>query len=302
MNQDLNDVLYFIKVVEEGGFSAAARSLNTPKSSVSRRISRLEERLGIRLLQRTTRRLSLTDAGTMMFERGSRILAELSETEDAVMHMQSEPRGLIRMTLPADMGPQIAPLAAEFLEQFSEVSIEMDMSNRYLDLVAEGYDLAVRAARALPESQLMARKLRTSRPVLVAAPDYLARYGEPKKPEDLSAHRCILFPRWSAKTQWTLQGEDGPVQVAVSGSISANNLAAVKELALAGLGVASLPEEFLLSELAAGRLVELMPGSTILSGTLWLVYPERRYITPKVRAWIEFLVNKFSDPDFIPIR
>ncbi len=293
MKTDLNDLVVFTHVVDAGSFTAAARGLGLPKSAVSRRIARLEEQLGVRLLHRTTRKLNLTDAGRTLYDRGARIVSDVKDVERAVAEMQERPRGLLRVTAPVEF-PSAAQLVTGFLNLFPEVQIDLDLTNRYVDLVEEGIDVAVRAGQ-LADSSLVAKKLGDGRRILVASPAYLATRGTPADIGALSDHDCILFGPWSAKATWSLIGPRGPLKVPVRGRISVNHLDAVRRVALAGLGIAVLPVDWIANDLTAERLSHVLPDVNPPPGSIWAVYPSRKHVPPTVRAFVDYLKTSFAE-------
>ena len=293
MAQDLNDLLVFTRVVNAGSFTAAAVVLGLPKSTVSRRLSRLEERLGVRLLQRTTRKLNLTDAGRTLYVRSARIMSDLEDAERAVTEMREEPRGRLRVTAPVEL-PAMPQLVTDFLDRFPDVQIDLDLTNRYVDLVEEGFDVAVRAGQ-LSDSSLVARKIGDTRRSLVASPVYVARRGTPQNIGDLADHDCVLFGRWSTNATWTLSGPQGPTKLQVKGRISVNHLDAARHAALTGFGIALLPVDWVADDLAAGRLLSVLPDASPPPGSLWAVYPSRKHVPAAVRAFIDFLKTRFAE-------
>ncbi len=290
--ENLNDILVFTRVVESGSFTGAARDLNMPKSTVSRKVSGLEGRLGARLLHRTTRKLSVTDAGKLLFDHGRRILSDLEEAEQAVYHMQAWPRGTLKITAPVDAGALIMPLLASFLETYPEVEIDLDLTNRYVDLAAEGFDAAIRAGKLMGDSQLKARKLNSAKTIMVASPEYLQKWGTPLKCRDLQKHNCILFPG-KASVIWKLVDENGPLEVPVRGAIGVNDMISVKYAALSGLGIGRIPASYCVQELEDGRLVSVLDGALPNEGSVWLVYPGSRSLSPKVKAFADFITVRF---------
>jgi len=284
---DLNDLVVFTRVIDEGSFTAGGRVLGLPKSTVSRRIARLEDRLGVRLLQRTTRRLSLTDAGRAYHARASRIIADLEEAERLVIGMQAVPTGRLRVTAPVEMGERLAELATVYLRDYPQTQVELDLTSRYVSLVEEGYDLAIRAGR-LGDSTLIARRLARSPRFLYASPEYLAARGAPLRIEELRDHDCILLGVAVSGT-WHLTGPRGQVAVPVSGRIAVTNFQGVKRAAAAGLGIALLPATLAEPEASEGRLSVVLPLATPPADNLWAVYPSTRHLAPKVRAFIDLL-------------
>lgn len=294
MEHDLNDVLVFSRVVDAGSFTGAARQLGLPKSTVSRRISRLEDHLGVRLLQRTTRKLSLTDAGRLYYDRSARIVAELEDAERVVSEMQEQPRGRLRVTAPMEMGERLWLTITAFLEAYPEVELSLDLTNRYVNLVEEGFDVAIRAG-TLSDSSLIARRLEESRFILVASPSYLEKRGVPAQLEDLKDHDCIAFSgRSVGHHTWHLQGPDGEVQMRIKGRLILNHLDMVKRAAIAGLGIGMVPNFYLAPEFESERLIEVLPGCGGLSSPISLVYPSTRHLAPKIRAFVDFMVEHYQ--------
>ena len=287
---DLNRVAIFVRVVEDGGFSAAARSLRLPKSSVSRAVSLLEEQLGARLLQRSTRRVRLTEAGTTFYERASRGLAGVEEAAAAVADLQGSLRGPIRVTAPVDAGVWVlAPLVARFVALHPGVHIDAVLTGRVVDLVAEGFDFALRAA-PLRDTALVARKLTRIESALYAAPAYLARRGTPTGVVDLKTHDCILFRPDRGRATWTLLGSDGEESVEVTGPAAADDFSFVQRLVLMGTGIGLLPAFLCQEAVAGGGLLRLLPGHAGLGGWFHLVYPSARYLPHRAAAFRDFLI------------
>ncbi len=285
--RDLNDTEIFIKVVEQGSFTAAGRVLHQPKSSISRKVSRLEQRLGVRLLHRTTRSLTLTPAGETYFEKASRVLQELDSVEAVVAGLGETPRGTLRVTIPVSFQALAHRLFIEFLDLYPEVRLELAVTDRYVDLVAEGYDVAVRGG-CPPDPSLSGQKILNSAIKLVASQEYLESRGRPKSPTDLKEHHCILHSLQSTAT-WRFETPRGNVDVTVSGRFSSNNLQAVLEATRAGYGIARIPTE---SGLSPGGLEEVLPGLCPTGGGLWLIYPSARQLAPSVKAFVEFVKEK----------
>jgi DNA-binding transcriptional LysR family regulator len=289
---DLENLSVFIGVVEAGSFTAAAKRLGVPTSTVSRRIARLEEQLGARLLQRTTRKLSLTDAGRIYFERGQRVVADAQEAERAVAETQAEPSGLLRVTAPPDLSGRLWAVIRPYLTAHPKVRIELTCTPRFVDLIEEGYDLALRGGPAPEAATLVVRKLAELPRIMVASPDYLARAGTPRVPADLVAHQCVLFRAWSLNSHWTLKcsGQDKPVPV--DGRLLLDDLDAVRWAARDGFGIAQHFAEHCREDLASGALREVLPGSCLPAGALWLVYPSRHHLRPAVRAFIDMTAER----------
>ena len=292
MDRNLNDILVFVQVVESGSFTAAGRLLSLPTSTVSRRISRLEERLGSNLLHRTTRRLSLTDSGRIFYDRGARAVAEIAAGEQDLAETMASPKGRVRVTGPSEQS-LFGGLIPPFLAKYPDVRVELDLSNRTVNLVEEGYDVAIHAG-ALADSGLIAVKLMDSTFIVVGAPSYIKAQGAPKAPGDLGAHTCIPFGVSSTEATWTLEGPRGVIKVPVRGRFAVNHLGVVRDAALGGLGIAMLPEMVAKPHLAEGSLAHLLPDFTGSPVPISLVYPGGRHLSPAVRAFLDFAKSQFK--------
>jgi DNA-binding transcriptional LysR family regulator len=285
---DLDAVRVFVQVVQAGGFTAAARRLDMPKSTVSRRVSELESQLGARLLQRTTRSLALTDVGSAYFARVERALSELSDAERAVAELNDAPRGVLRMTAPTDFAHLfLSEIAASYQRAYPEVALIVDLENRRADLVAEGYDLALRGSARLDDSSLVARRLLTGAHALFASPAYLEQRGEPRAPSDLQDHALVLFRNEKLRERLKLMRGSETTSVEVRGRLSSNDLGFVKRAALDGLGIGALPLFTTCRELLGGALRRVLPDYDLGPSGVYAVYPSARHLTPKVRTFIE---------------
>lgn len=292
---DFNEMVVFVKVVETKTFTAAAHQLGMPKSTVSRKISQLESRLGVRLLQRTTRSVRPTELGALYYERCARLVGEAEDAERTITQRQDLPRGLLRVTMPVDIGIAVMPrLVDEFLARYPEVQLELDVSDRFVDLVGEGFDLAIRAGR-LEDSTLVAHRLYSDRLLFCATPAYLQQQGTPQHPADLKQHACILFGSNRTSQTLKLNGPDGPVSIEITGQLIVNNLNVIKMACLQGAGIGTLPEMQCQESLDDGTLVMVLNSwSKQEEGGIYAVYPSPRHLTPKVRAMIEFLDGFFA--------
>ena len=286
---DLNELLIFAHVVTAGSFTGAARELAMPKSTVSRKVSELEARLGARLLQRTTRKLSLTDVGQTYYQHALRVLAEVEEAELAVTRMQGAPRGLLRVTAPLNFN-HLAPVVAAFMARFPDVQVELLCSDRMVDLVHEGFDLAVRAG-ALADSTLMARTIGSIESYLVASPAFLAAHGAPSCPAELANLPALGFGLGAARATWrmTRGAETTSVQVALR--LMVNDFVFLDEAARSGLGVALLPLFRCADDLRSGALVRVLPEWCSPAIPIQAVYPSSRHLSPKVVAFLEHLAQ-----------
>ncbi len=280
----------FARVVDAGSFSAAARELGCSPSAVSKRIAALESRLQARLLQRTTRKLALTAIGEEYYRRACAILADVEQAEAALSAMQGAARGRLRVTAPTAFGQfQLVPLVKDFMARHPEVELELDLSDAMADLIRDGYDMAVRIAR-LEDSSFVARQIATDRRVVCASPAYLDRHGIPATPAELASHQCLTYSRRGDLAAW-FDGDAGP---ALSGRFSSGNSIALRDAALAGLGITRLATFLIGPDLRSGRLVPLLQGYERPGIPIRVVYPHRRYLSPKVRAFMDYLVARFS--------
>lgn len=293
---DLNGVKVFIEVARARSFTRAADILRMPKSTVSRRVSELEETLGARLLQRTTRKLKLTDAGVAYYERCARALSELEEAKAAVAKLQEEPRGTLRVTAPVDFGEAfLGDLVIEYMRRYPEARVDMVLTGRVVDLVDEGFDIAVRVGK-LADSSLVARKLGVVRGLLVASPEYLEVRGEPSSPDALAEHDCIIFGDTHMGRTWRLLGPRGAVDVPVTGRGAVDHYPLVYKAALAGLGIAVTPTFLCAADLRAGRLVHVLPHWAPPTSPIQAVYPTTRHLSAKVRAFLDMLRHRMTPP------
>lgn len=297
---NLNDMAIFTKVVDTGSFTGAAKALGLPKSTVSRKITLLEESLGVRLLERTTRAVKLTEVGASYFEQCARIVSDAEEANLAVTQAQAAPRGKLRITAPTEFGAlYLGPIVAAYLRQYPGVQIEVELSNRVVDLIEEGFDLAIRGG-ALPDSSLIARKLAAEYVCICASPSYLEEHGRPQSPEELSQHQMIFSPA-SPKNQLKLISDSGETVTAViKGSLLVNNLAMAREAAAAGLGLVALPETLCWEDLRSGRLQIALDGWRLSGTGIHAVYPSPRHLSTKVKTFLDLLQEKLTPPPWRP--
>lgn len=285
----------FVRVAEAQSFSEAARRLRVTKSVVSRYVSALEAELGVRLLHRTTRSLSLTEAGRGYFERAARILSDVEDADRAVSQLRATPRGRLRVSAPMSFGfLHLAPALTDFLARCPEVAVDVAMNDRFVDLVDEGFDIAVRIG-AMEDSSLIARKLAPARRVVCASPAYLAARGAPQTPEDLKTHECLSNSNLPASREWRFTAPDGSSwPITVNGRLSANNGDALRVCALSGLGLANLPTFIVGADLQSGALATVLDKFISQDMTINAVYPHSRHLSPTVRAFVDFLVDRFG--------
>ncbi|MEQ5776276.1 LysR family transcriptional regulator [Thalassospira sp. NFXS8] len=294
---DFEDIQIFVRVAELGNLSAAGRELRHSAAVVSNRIARLEERLGVRLLNRTTRRVGLTTEGDIYYRHCQRILAEMEEAENAIANQKNTTRGPVTVTCPVAFGNMfVAPIIPKFVEKNPDVQIRLHLSDRLLDLLQDKVDLAIRIAE-LKESSLIVRKLAANKRVLVASPAYLKRNGTPRTPADLLNHNCLLlrFPG-SRQYQWTLQPEDddAPSTLSVSGSMDSDNGEVLTRWCVDGHGIALKSMWEVGPLIASGVLKVVLPDCTPPAHAVYTLYPENRYLPTRVRAFVDFLVAEFG--------
>lgn len=294
MAASLHQMTVFVKTVSTGSLSAAARELGVSTAVVSRKLGALEARLGVRLLNRTTRRIALTDEGARYHEACLRILAEIEEADAEAAARRVEPQGVLKVAIPASFGHKhIAPLIPHFAERYPRVQLALSLSDRSVNVVDEGFDLAIRIAE-LQDSSLAARKLAPNRRVVCASPTYLRRHGTPDTPNDLARHNCLTTTEFHMN--WDYKDPDGnPGSVRVAGRFACDNWEVLRDWAVAGLGVALKSTWDVWRELENGSLVPLLAGYTFGSDVaIYAVYPHRRYLPAKTRVFIDFLAESLG--------
>jgi DNA-binding transcriptional LysR family regulator len=288
---DLNQVAVFLKVVELQSFTAAAEALGLPKSSVSRSVAGLEQSLGVQLLQRTTRTVALTSAGSNYFREAARALAALGEAQATLSQYESTPQGVVRVTAPVDVGTTVlAEAAAVFVRKYPGIQLDFLLTARVINLVDEGVDLAVRAG-VLRDSSLMARRVNSLDAWLFAAPVYLESRGTPHQVSDLAQRDCVLFRPKRGTTQWSLVGPDGPREIEVSGPVGADDFTFVREAVLAGAGVGLLPALFCEKHVENRQLVRVLAPYASAAAPLHVVWPASRHVPQRVRLVRDWLVD-----------
>lgn len=290
----LDDLYYYAMVVKHAGFAAAGRALQVPKSRLSRHVNALEARLGVRLLQRSTRRFSVTDTGRELYAHCEAMLTEAQAALDVVEHARAEPRGRIRVACPVAIAAgMLAPVLPRFMARHPQVRVDLDVSNRRVDLLGEGFDAALRV-RTQPtgEDGVVMRQFAELCELLVASPQYLARHGEPQAPQDLADHATLSFEGQGDRLQWQLTGAHGEsARVELRPRLICHSFDVLLQSALAGCGIALLPESVVRASLASGQLVSVLPDWTLPQGIFHVVFPHRRGLLPAVRAFIDFLVE-----------
>ena len=296
---DLNDIVVFTKVVETKSFTGAADALGLPKTTVSRKLAQLEERLGVRLVQRTTRKLALTEIGEAYYERCARIVADVAAAEQLVTDMQATPRGRLRVTAPVDFSARfLGEIVAEFLAQHPDINVELEATNRVVDMIDEGFDLALRFGQ-MPESTLIARKLCSLYLILVASPSYLARRGAPKTVEELDDHDHVLFTPASRNQTWTLvhdNGSDHTYDFGRPARLASNNYGPVVDVARQGGGITLISDFMVMDDIRAGKLVHVLPEWHTRPTDVHAVYPARQNIPPRLTLFLDHLAKALNPP------
>ena len=291
---DLNEILVFARVVQAGGFTAAAKELGMPKSTVSRKVTELEERLKSRLLQRTTRKLSLTDAGRTYYDYASRITAELDEAERAMSSLQAKPQGLLRVTAPVNVA-FLSPIISDYLKRYPDVRLDLFCTARSVDLVEERFDLAIRAG-ALADSSLIAKSLGSAKWFLVAASGYLKRYGRPRSPEDLKSRACLLFGGGRTSTHVTFEAEGKQLSIDLEPRLLTGDMDVLFGAVAAGLGIGVLPAFLCVEALRSGQMERVLRDWQLPAVPMQVVYPSTRHLSPKVKAFVDHLQQRMTPP------
>ncbi|GLQ30850.1 LysR family transcriptional regulator [Litoribrevibacter albus] len=284
----------FVTVIETGGFSPAANKLGISKSAVSKRISQLEEHLGVKLLHRTTRKLSLTEAGEHFYQHARIASQAAQDAEDAVAQLQGVPQGRLRISIPMSFGRlYVAPVIPEFLRRYPKINLELVMDDEFTDLIGSGFDMALRLGD-LKDSTLIAKKITHLKNVLCASPSYLEEFGTPKRLEEVKQHNCLAFSYSQDVREWYFIKDNTTRAIEVSGNYQVNNSEALREAMIQGVGIGRLPTFVANPEIKAGRLVKLFPDYEMPGKTMYAVYPERQFLPAKVRVFIDFMSEKFG--------
>ena len=295
MNQ-LEDMRIFVETVDAQSFTAAADRLGLSKQFVSKRIAALEKRLGARLLVRSTRQLRVTDLGLAYHERAQRILEEVDAAEQLITSQTAAPRGLLRLSAPMTFATlHLGAVIAAFMQRHPEVVVELELNDRMVDLIGEGYDMAVRIG-TLADSSLVARRIAAVQLITCASPDYLRRHGTPSAPGDLASHACLTYGH-ARRGEWTFRVEGRIRKVSVGGPMRANNGEMLRDAAVAGLGIVSLPDFIVAAALADGRLVPVLDACRPEGFNVYAVCPQHRQSSLLVRAFSDFLAERFSAAD-----
>jgi DNA-binding transcriptional LysR family regulator len=299
---DLNRIATFVRVVETESFTAAARALQVSKSSISRVVSQLEEELGVRLLQRTTRKLRLTDAGRAYYARARHALAELDEATVDVAEMGEEPRGVVRLTAPIDISLMLlGEIVRSFTLKYPLIHVDLSLTSRVVDLVEEGFDLALRGG-ILEDSTLIARKVGATALGLFASPEYVGLHGQPKTLTELATHACVLFRARGGKANWRLNGPNGEESVEVTGPISSDDFAFTRRAIELGMGIGAFPLFMAGGCPNPGALVRILPDYTLFEGgSLYVVMPSMRHVPARVTLFREHLIESLTALEWGPV-
>jgi len=294
----LTEMEAFATVVDQGGFTDAARKMGISKSAVSKHVSSLEARLGARLLNRTTRRVSPTEIGLAYYDRALQVLNDAGEADAMVSSMQSDPAGLLRISVATDFGVNhLSPVLSDFLAEFPEITVNMVLNNRYVELISEGFDMAIRIGD-LEDSTLRARKLAETTRRMIASPDYLEKYGAPQKIDDLNEHKLLHYSNEANGSVWKVTAPSGEKrQIRTAGGLSVNDGQSLLNAAISGLGIAYLPNFLYGPAMRDGLVQDVIPDLPMETQGIYAVYPPGRFTQPKVRAFIDFLVGVFGEKD-----
>lgn len=287
----LNAMDVFNRVARLESFSSAAQELGMSKTTVSRHVSDLETALGVRLINRTTRRMSLTEAGHAYFARSAAIITDVEELQNSVRHLHRQPTGVLRVTSAVTFGhSSLAPVMGGFLAQYPDISVQLDLTNRFVDIVEEGFDLAIRVGN-LQSSNLISRPLVQAKRYACAAPAYIERWGEPVKPSDLASHACVVFLAQGSEARWHFASSDGEHSVTVSDRLRVNSMEAAAQAVRDGVGIGVLPDYAVHRMLASGVVQRVLTGYDIKGDHhVHAIYPHRHQLSAKVRVFIDYLV------------
>jgi len=295
----VNSMATFVAVVNGASFTAAAEKLGVSRAQISKSVMQLEEHLGTRLLNRTTRRISLTEIGRIYYERCNTILQDIEEIEGIAREQTTIPHGRLTLGAPTSFGIlHLKELIPQYLKQHPQVQISVNLTDRFIDVVSEGFDLVLRIAE-LADSSLIARKIAPCKRVFCASPTYINQYGTPNVPQDLAIHHCLLYSNELRPDTWLLHGPNGIESVKVNGPVCADNGDILRANAIAGLGITLLPTFIVGSDLKAGRLQQILPDYCPPEISIYAVFPSKRYLSAKVRTFVDFLSGHFGDnPDW----
>lgn len=285
----------FRAVVDCGSFAAAARDLRLSNAAVSKNIGELEAHLGTRLLNRTTRSMSLTEAGTIYHERVCRVLDDLHEAETALGPMQLQPKGLLRISAPMTLTlTTLSSVMPKFLSRYPELTVELQMDDRRVNIIEEGFDIAIRGSDNLEDSSLIARKLMGLPHVVCGAPSYFGQFGTPASPVELKDHNCVQFTLSGHASEWAFRRDDRSIRVPIDGRYKVTSSLAVRDALLAGFGVSLIPLLYVREDIGQGRLCTVLDDWSMVETSIYAVYPSRQYVVAKVRAFLDFLVEELG--------
>ncbi|MBY3069408.1 LysR family transcriptional regulator [Rhizobium leguminosarum bv. viciae] len=293
---NLNDILIFMAVVDAGSFIAGGQAVGLSRSAAGKAVIRLEDRLGVRLLNRTTRTLSLTEEGRMFYERGLRILVSVDEAEASVAGQDSTPRGVLRLTVDDAFGRLVVlPLLEKYLRAWPDIQVEVSFTDRLADIVEEGFDLAIRIGATATDTRLVSRVIATYKARLCASPSYLAERGEPRDVDDLAVHDCLISAGRNQRQGWRFRGEGGSwIKARGRSRLRLDSGEAIRDAALAGLGIALLPDFLVTDDLAAGRLRQILADFETDDAKIVTLYPDKRLLEPRVRRFIDLIVEELG--------
>ena len=292
----------FVRIVETGSFSAVAREMGMTQPTVSKQLTALEKQLKTRLLNRSTRQLSLTEAGSSYYESSKRIIDTVHEAEGNLGLLQTQLTGVLRVNSSIGLGQvYLGPLLLKFQEAHPGLSLDLSYADRYVDLVEEGIDVAIRVGK-LNDSTLAARRIGSSFRCVIATPEYLQQHGTPQVPQDLVNHNCLLYAYLSTGNEWTFNSKEGEIRVKVSGNFRSNNGEAIRQAVFANLGISVSPDWLILRELDEGRLIAILPEYAPAPAEINAVYPSARHVSAKVRAFTEFVRAEFQKIPALKIR
>jgi DNA-binding transcriptional LysR family regulator len=288
----MTSIATFVKIAESGGFAAAARKLGVSPSTVTTQIQDLEDRLGVRLLNRSTRKVSLTELGKVYYERCMHILADMNEADSAIHALDAKPSGVLHLNVSISIPFFVAPVIAEFTARYADVNVNMTMSDRMVDLVEDGIDLAI-TTLPVPNSNLITRRVGSVRLAVYGSADYFARRGKPLNPNDLTHHNCLKYAFSSWGTEWRFKSPEGLRAIQVTGNMETNSLNALKQAAVLGQGLILVPDYFVVDEVESGRLVEVLTEFCSPELPINAVYPHRQHLSTNVRSFLD-LVSKHA--------
>jgi DNA-binding transcriptional LysR family regulator len=286
----------FRHVVELGSFAEASRRLNLSPAAISKNVNELESYLGVRLMNRTTRTMSLTESGSFYYGRISHILDDLVDADDVITDLRQVPKGTLRVSAPVSVTlTSLSNQIPTFLDRYPELSLDLHLDDRRVNLIEEGFDMALRGTDKLEDSSLVARKLKVMKHAVCCAPSYLEKYGTPKSPEDLAKHNCIQFLLSDHATEWTFKKDGLSVAIPIDGRYKVGSSLAVRDALRNGFGLSLIPLMYVKEDLKAGHLQTVLDDWTLNESILYAVYPSRRYVVSKVRAFIDFLIDEFDE-------